>query len=84
MHSNNKQQEPSHPTPEVVDADDTGPFITIARTMNGYYYAAWMAWSAISGGYAIHRSGCVRNKKRTRAENEAKAWARRENIPYRP
>jgi hypothetical protein len=66
---------------EVVE--DKAPFITVARMMNGYYFAAWMEWSDISGSFAVFRSGHVRSKQRVKALNEAMGWARRENVPFR-
>lgn len=82
MYQDNVQHPASDNSPQAIE-DERKPFVTIARTMNGYYYAAYMEWSTVSGSFAILRSGMTRSKKKHKAINEGESWARREHVPFR-
>lgn len=85
MHPDKQQQNASDTSQQGLTVkEDRGPFVTIARTLNGFYFAAYMAWSEVSGSFAIQRTGHTRNKKKTKAINEGEAWARREDVSFRP
>lgn len=67
----------------TVEIEENQPFISIAKSASGYYYAAYMVWSAISGSYCVSRAGTSRSKKKFKAINEGEAWARRERVDFR-